>query len=159
MLKQKRLHLGVLALRAASESCSMIGRLQLIFANDSAVEDGRTVVNMNLFRFKKPEIRCMSSASKHGCSIRQSYQFTLLSRYVPQTASSVPTVGRRNCVSAVVLRFGSSIRIRRQRWGTRDRAHARCGRRRGGPDDASVEMWRAGIGKAWHGGDGLSWAP
>ena len=52
----------------------------------------------------------MSSASKHDCSIRQSYQFTLLSRYVPQTASSVPTVGRRNCVSAVVLRFGSSIR-------------------------------------------------
>ena len=77
----------------------MIGRLQLIFANDSAVEDGRTVVNMNLFRFKKPEIRCMSSASKHGCSIRQSYQFTLLSRYVPQTASLVPTVGRRNSIS------------------------------------------------------------
>ena len=42
----------------------MIGRLQLIFANDSAVEDGRTVVNMNLFRFKKPEIRLTPTASE-----------------------------------------------------------------------------------------------
>ena len=77
----------------------------------------------------------MSSASKHGCSIRQSYQFTLLSRYVPQTASSVPTVGRRNCVSAVVLRFGSSIRIRRQRWGTRERC------------SSFSSLWTSGSGK------------